>query len=71
MTAREGRDSHGPGSSLLGISEIAYCTRQDPTRVGLEISSQALREFFACEMGRLGVPDRYVDAFCGRVPQSF
>jgi hypothetical protein len=21
-------------------------------------------------MGRLGVPDRYVDAFCGRVPQS-
>jgi intergrase/recombinase len=21
-------------------------------------------------MGRLGVPDRYVDAFCGRVPRS-
>jgi len=21
-------------------------------------------------MGRLGVPDRYVDAFCGRVPKS-
>lgn len=25
-----------------------------------------LREWFACEMGRLGVPDQYVDAFCGR-----
>jgi len=22
------------------------------------------------EMGRLGVPDGYVDAFCGRVPRS-
>jgi len=21
-------------------------------------------------MGKLGVPDRYVDAFCGRVPKS-
>jgi intergrase/recombinase len=21
-------------------------------------------------MGRLGVPDRYVDAFCGRTPKS-
>jgi intergrase/recombinase len=21
-------------------------------------------------MGRLGIPDRYVDAFCGRVPRS-
>lgn len=37
---------------------------------GLQITPQVLREFFGCEMGRLGVPDRYVDAFCGRVPQS-
>jgi len=21
-------------------------------------------------MGKLGIPDRYVDAFCGRVPES-
>jgi hypothetical protein len=27
-----------------------------------------LREWFCDEMGRLGVPDRYVDAFYGRVP---
>ena len=37
---------------------------------GLQITPQVLREFFACEMGRLGVSDRYVDAFCGRIPHS-
>jgi len=37
---------------------------------GIRITPQILREWFACEMGRLGVPDRYVDAFCGRVPRS-
>jgi len=36
----------------------------------LNITPQVLREWFACEMTRLGVPDRYVDAFCGRVPRS-
>ncbi|MCP8313130.1 MAG: tyrosine-type recombinase/integrase [archaeon] len=39
-------------------------------KTGIQISPQILREWFACEMGRLGVPDRYVDAFCGRVPRS-
>ncbi len=34
------------------------------------ITAKMLREWFACELGRLGVPDRYVDAFCGRVPRS-
>jgi len=37
---------------------------------GLEITPQVLREFFAREIERLNVPDRYVDAFCGRVPHS-
>jgi integrase len=39
-------------------------------KTGINITPQVLREWFACEMGRLGVPDRYVDAFCGRVPRS-
>jgi len=39
-------------------------------KTGVHITAQLLREWFACEMGRLGVPDRYVDAFCGRVPRS-
>jgi len=36
----------------------------------MRITPQILREWFAREMGRLGVPDRHVDAFCGRVPRS-
>jgi len=34
------------------------------------ITPQVLRQWFACELGKLGVPDRFVDAFCGRVPRS-
>lgn len=37
---------------------------------GVRISPKILREWFACEMGEIGVADRYVDAFCGRVPRS-
>jgi integrase len=37
---------------------------------GVRVTPQILREWFCDEMGRLGVPDRYVDAFCGRVPGS-
>jgi len=39
-------------------------------QTGINITPQKLREWFCSEMGRLGVPDRYVDAFCGRVPKS-
>ena len=37
---------------------------------GVRVTPQVLREWFCEEMGRLGVPDRYVDAFCGRVPKT-
>jgi len=37
---------------------------------GVRITPQVLREWFCDEMGRLGVPDRYVDVFCGRIPKS-
>ena len=37
---------------------------------GVHVTPQVLREWFCDEMGRKGVPDRYVDAFCGRVPNS-
>lgn len=36
----------------------------------ISIKPKDLRGFFCCEMGELGVPDRYIDAFCGRVPKS-
>jgi len=37
---------------------------------GIKVTPQVLRDWFCVEMGSLGVPDRYVDAFCGRVPKS-
>jgi len=43
-----------------------YASRES----GIRITPQVLREWFCDEMGRLGVPDRYVDALCGRVPKS-
>ncbi len=37
---------------------------------GVKITPQILRDWFCSEMGELGVADRYVDAFCGRLPRS-
>jgi integrase len=57
---------------LFPVSE-AYFKRRCKAfekKTGIRITPQILREWFACEMGRLGTPDRYVDAFCGRVPRS-
>lgn len=39
-------------------------------KTGIHITPKRLREWFCCEMARMGVQDRYVDAFCGRVPRS-
>jgi len=39
-------------------------------RSGVRITPQKLRDWFCQTMGELGVPDRFVDAFCGRVPAS-
>ena len=36
----------------------------------VQIMVKTLRAWFCCQMGELGVPDRYIDAFCGRVPKS-
>ena len=39
-------------------------------KMGIAMTPQILREWFCNEMGSLGVQDRYIDAFCGRVPKS-
>lgn len=45
--------------------------RQASERAGtMTITPQTLRVWFCNEMSRLGVPDRYIDAFCGRTPSS-
>ena len=57
---------------LFPVTEEYFKRRYEKfeRETGIKITPQILREWFACEMGRLGVPDRYVDAFCGRVPRS-
>ena len=44
--------------------------RKASVRSGVKVTPKRLREWFCSEMGELGVPDRYVDAYCGRVPGS-
>lgn len=39
-------------------------------KTGFRITPKILRAWFCSEMGSLGVSDRYIDAFCGRVPRS-
>ena len=39
-------------------------------KTGIKITPQELRQWFCSEMLRLGVSETYVDAFCGRVPES-
>jgi integrase len=36
----------------------------------LHITPKDLRDWFCVEMTNLGVTDRYIDAFCGRVPKT-
>lgn len=36
----------------------------------LSITPKDLRDWFCVELTNLGVPDRYIDAFCGRAPKS-
>jgi len=61
-----------PKARIFPVSEHYFRrrTRRAKQKTGVRITPQLLREWFCSEMGRLGVPDRYVDAFCGRVPKS-
>jgi len=49
---------------------IRRAFKQVYDKTGLQITPQVLRDWFCCQLGELGVPDRYVDAFCGRIPKS-
>ena len=60
----------GPKVFPIHHQDFLRIWREAYKETGIHITPQVLREWFACEMGKLGVPDRYVDAFCGRVPRS-
>jgi integrase len=59
-----------PESRLFTEKAIRKTFKRGFARTGIHITPQILREWFCCEMGELGVADRYVDAFCGRIPRS-
>ena len=49
---------------------ISKVFRKVSEAIGVKITPQTLREWFCNEMARLGVADRFIDAFCGRTPKS-
>lgn len=60
-----------PGNPLLmkrnTVAQIFIATAKN---TGIKMSAHTLRSVFAREMSKAGVQDRYIDAFCGRVPGS-
>ena len=58
------------GKLFEGASHINQIFKETSEKTGVKVSPQVLREWFCQTMGELGVPDRFVDAWCGRVPKS-
>jgi len=67
LAKRHTDDKHLFPISQTTLRRIFRGTRK---KTGLDIRPQVLREWFCCQLGELGIPDRYVDAFCGRTPKS-
>ena len=60
------------GDKLFKVSDRQYkkLWKSAQRKSGLHITAKRLRDWFCCEMGTIGVSDRYIDAFCGRNPKS-
>ena len=66
LKERPGRDDRLFTTAETTISRMFKQIKE----MGIHLTPQVLREWFCQEMGELGVPDRFIDAFCGRVPGS-
>jgi integrase len=55
---------------LIKTDDFFNAWRVPMEKTGLKITPQVLRDWFCVTLGELGVQDRYVDAFCGRLPAS-
>lgn len=64
------RDDESPKLFRISPHTFIRMWKEGYDRMGVKITPQVLRQWFCDELGKLGVPDRYVDAFCGRVPKS-
>ena len=57
-------------SPLFSYKHIRNAFKEAEEATGVKVTPQILREWFCNEMANLGVPDRYIDAFCGRTPKT-
>ena len=54
----------------IKVSGLNHAFKKVSNKTGIHIYPHLLRAVFAQEMTLRHVPDRYIDAFCGRVPSS-
>jgi len=54
----------------IGWREFLTVWKRATENAEIKITPQILRKWHSTELGELGVPDRYVDIFQGRAPQS-
>ncbi len=54
----------------ITVSGLNHAFKKVSNKTGIHIYPHLLRAVFAQEMTCRQVPDRYIDAFCGRVPSS-
>ena len=66
----ESRNDRSPKLFPHRKEDFCRMWREAREKTGIHISPQDLRFWFCSEMGSIGVSDRYVDAFCERVPRS-
>jgi integrase len=64
------RKDSNPKLFPMGRADEEHLWYGARAKTGIAMTPQMLREWFCNEMGSLGAQDRYIDAFCGRVPKS-
>jgi len=63
--------SPGPDERVFTLAKDTLTRKfREASPPDFKITPQILRDWFCNEMGRRGVQDRYVDAFCGRIPRK-
>ncbi len=58
------------GFPQITVDGLSHVFKRVSKKTGIRIYPHLLRAIFAREMSLRGVQDRYIDAFCGRVPGS-
>ena len=54
----------------IGESTLRRNFKEASQKSGVKLGPQTLRIWFSCQLGRLGIPDRYIDAMLGHSPRS-